>query len=106
MKLRFTRRAVADLVEIADYLHARNPAAARRVRATIYDSLQSRANRYYLHGYVWCDGMISGVLAHTCRHGPPPHRIKVCVTKKGNEKFWRAIEEAALAATARGERYG
>jgi len=57
--------------------------------------VQSRANRFYLHGYVWCDGMIAGELAHTCAHGPPPHHIKVCVTKKGNEKFWRAIQAAA-----------
>jgi toxin ParE1/3/4 len=40
MKLRFTPRATANIVEIADYLHARNPAAARRVRADIYDGLQ------------------------------------------------------------------
>jgi hypothetical protein len=49
-----------------------------------------------------CDGMIAGKLAHSCEHGPPPHRIKVCVTKKGNEKFWRAIEEAAPAVARRG----
>ena len=53
-----------------------------------------RANRYYLHAYVWCDGMIAGEIAHSCRHGPPPHHIKVCITKKGNEKFWREIEAA------------
>jgi plasmid stabilization system protein ParE len=41
MKLRFTPRATVNLIEIADYLHARNPAAARRVRAAIYDSLQN-----------------------------------------------------------------
>ncbi len=41
MKLRFTPRATANLFEIADYLHARNPAAARRVRSAIYDSLQN-----------------------------------------------------------------
>lgn len=40
MKLRFTRRAIANLIEIADYIRARNPAAARRVRAAIYESLQ------------------------------------------------------------------
>jgi plasmid stabilization system protein ParE len=28
MKLRFTPRATADLIEIADYLHERNPGAA------------------------------------------------------------------------------
>jgi plasmid stabilization system protein ParE len=41
MKLRFTPRATANLIEIADHIHARNPAAARRVRAAIYDSLQN-----------------------------------------------------------------
>jgi toxin ParE1/3/4 len=40
MKLRFTRRAIANLIEIADHIRARNPAAARRVRAAIYESLQ------------------------------------------------------------------
>jgi toxin ParE1/3/4 len=41
MKLRFTPRAVANLAEIADYIHERNPAGARRVRAAIYESLQN-----------------------------------------------------------------
>jgi|SRR5215216_3383219 len=41
MKLRFTPRAVANLVEIADYIRERNPEAARRVRAAIYESLQN-----------------------------------------------------------------
>jgi plasmid stabilization system protein ParE len=40
MKLRFTPRAAADLSQIADYFHERNPAAALRVRAAILDSLQ------------------------------------------------------------------
>ncbi len=41
MKLRFTRRAAEDLTEIADYLHERSPAAARRVRAAIYAGLET-----------------------------------------------------------------
>lgn len=41
MKLRFTPRATANIVEIADYVHALNPAAAARVRAAIYESLQN-----------------------------------------------------------------
>jgi toxin ParE1/3/4 len=41
MKLRFTPRAIANLIEIADYIHAHNPVASRRVRAAIYDSLQN-----------------------------------------------------------------
>jgi len=41
MKLRFTPRANANLLEIADYIHAYSPVAARRVRAAIYESLQN-----------------------------------------------------------------
>ena len=41
MKLRFTPRAIANIAEIADYIRKRNPSAARRVRASIYDSLQN-----------------------------------------------------------------
>jgi toxin ParE1/3/4 len=40
MKLRFTPRAIANIEDIADYIHARNPAAAERVRSAIYRSLQ------------------------------------------------------------------
>jgi hypothetical protein len=72
--------------------------------SNISGGVQHRANRYYLHGYVMCDGMIAGELAHRCEHGPPPHRIKVCITKKGNEKFWRAIEEVAPPSPASLER--
>lgn len=41
MRLRFTPRATANIIEIADYIRARNPAAAERVRAAIYASLQN-----------------------------------------------------------------
>jgi hypothetical protein len=54
-----------------------------------------RANRPYLHAYVWCDAMIVGAVAHSGRHGPPPHRIKVCIVKVDNKKIWREIERAA-----------
>ena len=57
--------------------------------------LQRRANRLYLHGYVWCDAMIVGAVAHSCRHGPPPHRIKICIVKVDNKTNWREIEGAA-----------
>ena len=48
MKLRFTPRAIANIVEAIDYIRERNPAAAKRVRAAIYDSLQ----RLILFPYV------------------------------------------------------
>ena len=41
MKRRFTPRAISNILEIADYLHEYNPAAAQRVRAAIYDSFQN-----------------------------------------------------------------
>jgi hypothetical protein len=59
--------------------------------------IQQRANRDYLHAYVWCDGMIAGELAHSCRHGQGPHRIKVCITKVDNKKNWKEIERVAPA---------
>jgi toxin ParE1/3/4 len=41
MKLRFTQRATQDLIDIADYIRERNPAASLRVRSAILDSLQN-----------------------------------------------------------------
>jgi addiction module RelE/StbE family toxin len=41
MKLRFTPRAVQDLADLADYIHARNPKPAQHVRAAILQSLQN-----------------------------------------------------------------
>jgi toxin ParE1/3/4 len=41
MKLRFTPRATQDLIDIADYIWERNPAASLRVRSAILDSLQN-----------------------------------------------------------------
>lgn len=40
MKLRLTRRANENLASIADYLRARSPQAARRVRTNIFSSFQ------------------------------------------------------------------
>ena len=41
MKLRFTPRATQDLIDIADYMRERNPAASGRVRSAILDSMQN-----------------------------------------------------------------
>jgi plasmid stabilization system protein ParE len=45
MRLRFTPLALADIEEIAGYLHARSPAAAKQVRQAIPlpDLLQRRS---------------------------------------------------------------
>jgi hypothetical protein len=50
-----------------------------------------RRTQWHVYGYVRCNEMIDGRVAHSCRHGPPPHDIKVCVTKKYNEKIWPKI---------------
>ena len=46
-------------------------------------------------GYVRCDGMVSGELAHSCNHGPPPHSVKVCLIKKYNKLHWKKVLERA-----------
>ena len=46
-----------------------------------------KTSHYTWFGYVMCDGALSGEVAHSCRHGPGPHRIKVC-----NKEDWKAIE--------------
>ena len=43
MRIRYTRRAAADLEAIADYLTARNPPAALKVRDAILESLRHLA---------------------------------------------------------------
>jgi hypothetical protein len=76
--------------------------------------LMHRAPRHFLHGYVACDEKIGGKLAHSCKHGPPPHRIKVCITKKGNKAVFPALvkmEEAeyrqrSVLATETNEKSG
>jgi toxin ParE1/3/4 len=41
MKLRFAPRALANIIEISEYIKEHNPAAAQRVRDAIYQSLQN-----------------------------------------------------------------
>jgi hypothetical protein len=54
----------------------------------------SKAPQPFIHGYVWCTDL-DGEIAHSCRHGSGPHRIKVCVVKKDNSKeVWKILEAA------------
>lgn len=50
-----------------------------------------RGSAVHVYGYVLCNEMVGGELAHSCRHGPPPHEIKVCITKMHNDGIWRDI---------------
>lgn len=59
-------------------------------------------SREYIFGYVWCDAMISGELAHSCVHGPPPHEIKICITQAGNDpETYAQLKEQADAQRPR-----
>lgn len=67
----------------------------------ISGGIQAPAPRAFVHGYVWCDRMISGELAHSCAHGPGPHRIKICITKKYNEAVFPLVLEAVARGRSR-----
>lgn len=43
-----------------------------------------------------CTEIVAGELSHSCRHGPPPHEIIICITQKDNGKELHK-ELAALA---------
>jgi hypothetical protein len=51
----------------------------------------------FIHGYVLCDQLLSGELAHSCEseQEQAPHIIKVCIVKKGNLYSFPAIEKLA-----------
>jgi hypothetical protein len=38
----------------------------------------------YLYGYIMCDAIVSGGVAHSCLHGTGPHSIKVCILRRDN----------------------
>lgn len=38
----------------------------------------------FIYGYIWCDAMVSGSVAHSCLHGTAPHSIKICILRKDN----------------------
>jgi hypothetical protein len=48
--------------------------------------VRTRAPREFLHGYIWCDEIVEGTVAHSCQHGTAPHYIKVCIVKKDNSQ--------------------
>ncbi len=62
----------------------------------ISGGVEAVAPQPFLHGYVMCTEMLEGELGHSGVHGPCPHRIKVCITKKGNDRavFDRLVEMA------------
>lgn len=49
----------------------------------------------FLHAYMLCTNLVDGEIGHACRHGPPPHKIKVCITKKDNRRGFPFLESLA-----------
>ena len=61
---------------------------------TTSGGVNSRAPQPFIHGYVLCTD-VEGDISHSCRHGQGPHRIKVCIVKKDNDRdTWRRLLEA------------
>jgi hypothetical protein len=63
--------------------------------SSVSGGVNAVAIRDFVHGYVMCDGAVSGEVAHSCNHGPPPHSIKVCIIKSGNEAVWDRVLQLA-----------
>jgi hypothetical protein len=49
----------------------------------------------FLHAFMPCTSLVEGSVGHTCRHGPPPHKIKVCITRKDNRWGFDFLESLA-----------
>jgi hypothetical protein len=52
----------------------------------------ARSPRPFPHARLWCDKIVDGEIAHSCRHGPPPHEVLVCIVKKDNPETFRELE--------------
>ncbi len=62
---------------------------------SVSGGVAKNTSRETLFAYVDCDKMLSGELAHSCRHGPAPHRIKVAIIKKLTDPAAFAFAKAA-----------
>jgi hypothetical protein len=60
---------------------------------TVSGGIEATTPQPFIHGYVWCDQLLEGELAHSCGHGP--HRIKICIVKKDNPTTFALVLEQA-----------
>jgi hypothetical protein len=49
----------------------------------------------FLHAFMLCNRIVEGSVGHTCQHGPPPHKIQVCITRKDNRGSFDFLESLA-----------
>lgn len=98
-----------DLVEVRRQWNSRRLAYVRREDITgvhwsrSSGGLNHRCPRPFLHGYVWCNAVVRGSLSHSCKHGPAPHLIKICITKKGNRSVFLQLAQAVPLTNERAE---
>lgn len=52
----------------------------------ISGGVHARSGQYLLYGYIYCNQIIKGEISHSCAHGPAPHKIKVFIPIKDNDK--------------------
>jgi hypothetical protein len=64
-----SREGVRVQLDALEDLHWRRPEGSRRS---------------YIYASVWCSGELSGDLGHSCSRIEGPHRLDVCVTRRGN----------------------
>jgi hypothetical protein len=57
----------------------------------------TRARRARFQAHVDCDVLLAGALAHSCSHGPPPHRVRVVVLPRDNREAEMADVRRRLA---------
>jgi hypothetical protein len=75
------RREVEVLLQNVQHLHW------GRMSGGVY----APTPRPFIHGYIFCDQILRGEVAHSCSHGAGPHRIKVCLIKSSNKENWEEI---------------
>lgn len=46
--------------------------------------VKESAPEAHIYGYIWCDRLVSGSVAHSCLHGTAPHSIKICILRQDN----------------------
>jgi len=62
---------------------------------TISGGVKVYKGTYNLYAYMYCNEIEDGVIGHSGIHGPCPHYIKVCISKKSNEKYFKYMSEKA-----------
>jgi hypothetical protein len=72
----------------------RNDLRTARVHASAIEGLHWAPN-HTLYGFIACDQIIQGAIAHECAPATRPHRLPVCIIAKDNAKSYRQLADQA-----------